>query len=132
MNFFSLTFQFSNCVPCLFPGLFPVIFTSHMLSYTEHQLEYFCYMVIFLLPPFIALANHKNAFKIVCILFPNSQSYFSFFNPLWVNLNSQRIQIDHKFVQHNPNNPYSLSTTQKKKHKQRKQLILTNSKNILL
>ena len=41
-------------------------------------------------------------------------------------------------VQHNPNNPNSLSTTLKKnsetdpaQQKQRKQLILTNGKNIL-
>ena len=61
---------------------------------------------------FHCLTKSNNVYKIVCILFPNCQSYFNFLHPLWVFLNSQRIQ--HKFVQHNPNNPNPLSKTQKK------------------
>ena len=91
--------------------LLPVIFTSRMFSNTEHRLEYFCYWVIRSnnifsgppLPPFIVSTNHSNADKIVCILLHDSQFYFNFHNA--------SVQI-HEFVQYNPNNPNSLSTTQ--------------------
>ena len=53
----------------------------------------------------------------------------------WIHNASKKI---HRFVQHNVNNPNSLSTTKKKKNsetdatqlKQLKQLILTDSENI--
>ena len=59
--------------------------------------------------------------------------YFCYVVIFWIHNASEKI----RFVQHNLNNPNSLSTTEKKnsetdatKQKQRKQLILTDSKNI--
>ena len=99
MNFFSLTFYFSICVSCLFPA-HPVMFTSCHL-YFPHVIEYLWLLIwleeviILFRPTFtIVLANHSNACKIVCILFPDCQSYFNFLHPSWVSLNSQRIRID--------------------------------------
>ena len=63
--------------------------------------------------------------KKVFVVLPDCQSYYNA---------SKKI---HRFVQHNLNNQNSLSTTKKKnsetdatQQKQRKQLILTDSKNI--
>ena len=104
--------------------LLPVIFTSHMLS----NIYYFLFGNTFT----IVLANHSNAYKIVCILFPDCKSYFNFLHPSWVFLNSQRIRIDTQICSTQPKQPkFSIHNTKKKQQKQRKQLILTNSKNIL-
>ena len=75
--------------------------------------------------------------KKVFVVLPDCQSYFSFlylYEIFWIHNASEKI---HRFVQHNLNNPNSLSTTKKKnsetdatQQKQRKQLILTDSKNI--
>ena len=75
--------------------------------------------------------------KKVLVVLPNCQSYFSFFylyEFFWIHNASEKI---HRFVQHNLNNPNSLSTTKEQssefdatQQKQRKQLILTDSKNI--
>ena len=122
MNFFSLIFYFSVCVSCLFPA-HPVMFTSCHL-YVPHVTEYLLLLIwleeviILFRPTFtIVLANHSNACKIVCILFSDWHSYFNFLHPSWVSLNSQHIRIDTQFVQHNLNNPNSVSTIQKKNNR---------------
>ena len=140
MKFFSLTFYFSICMSCLFPG-HPVIFTSCHL-YFPQVIEYLFLLIwqyeviIFFKPTFtIVLANHSNAYKINCILFPDCQSYFHFLHPLWVFLNWQHIRIHTQIRSTQPKQPkFSIHNTEKKvteTTKQRKQLMLTNGKNIL-
>ena len=83
--------------------------------------------------------NHSNADKKVFVVLPDCQSYFSFlhlYEFFWIHNASEEI---YRFVQHNLNNPNSLSTKKKKnseidatQQKQRKQLILTDSKKFLL
>ena len=110
---------------CLLPGR-PVIFTSCHL-YSLHVVEYWAMTWIFLLfgtkkqyfpdpllPLFIVLKNHSNADKIVLVVLPDYQPYSSFLylhEFFWIYNASEKI---HRFVQHNLNNPNSLSTTKKK------------------
>ena len=137
-NFFCwlFTFQFVCHVYFLVIQLFlpPAISTSHMLTYIYYFLfgnKKWQYFSGPLSPSFIVFANHSNAYKIVCILFPDWHSYFNFLHPLWVVLNSQRIRIDTQICLTQPKQPkFSIHNTKKKQQKQRKQLISTNSKNI--
>ena len=86
----------------------------------------------------IVLTNHSNTVKLVFILLPDYQSYYIFLYPLWFFLNSWRIRKDPQIF---PTQPKQLkfpihdakkSEIDPTQEKQRKQLILTNSKNILL
>ena len=114
LKFFLLTFYFyfSILMSCLFPN-HPVIFTSCHL-YFPHVNEYLLHLFgnkkqqYFsgpLLPSFIVFANHSNAYKIVCILFPDCRSYFNFLNPLQIFLNSQRIRKDTQICSTQPKQP---------------------------
>ena len=121
-NFFCwlFTFQFVCHVYFLVIQLFlpPVISTSHMLTniyyflFGNKKWQYFSGP---LSPSFIVFANHNNAYKIVCILFPDCHSYFNFLHPLWVVLNSQRIRIDTQICSTQPKQPkFSIYNTEKK------------------
>ena len=135
---FHRLFHFSICMSCLLTGLpgRPVIFTFHLLLNIEHQLEYFSHLIVRsnnflgpLLPPFIVLANHSYAYKIVCIVLPDCCFYFNFIFSLWVFLNSKRIQKDPDVCSTRPKQPkFSI-------HKAKKNLRLTvhcrnNAKNL--
>ena len=118
---------------CLLPGRSgrPVIFTSRLLSNTEHCLENFFYLVIrnnnIFQVYFYHLQclnksskcyhrnrrNHRNHGKLFAYSLPIVSLILIFFihyEFFWIHNASGKI---HRFV--NPNNPNSLSSTQKRK-----------------
>ena len=128
LSLFSLYVMFVSWSSNYFYFLSSLLPTCYWIFVTS-------YLVIILFTStfttFHCLSKSDNAWKIVCILFPNCQSYFNFLHPLWVFLNSQRIRIDTQICSTQPKQPkFSIYNTEKKL-KQRKQLILNNSKNIL-